>query len=196
MSNEDLQEMVGNFLKLLNLSDVCPHNRLLFLIHADSSEHLCVHELAVIKVSQGRRQLTLLLLIENDLRCASIIVDLKDDSHLLLAAGDHSSDNDDLNFNIKRERPYLADLLAIDLKVVLLVHGSLGEHLECHRSENLLLSLLSTPLVSPAEPSVSPCTEIVVVVPPTRSEEAWVVIGELNKLGRANLNTMLDQKLR
>ena len=98
--------------------------------------------------------------------------------------------------NIKREKPYLADLLAVDLKVVLLVHGSLCKHLECHRSENLLLSLLSTPLVSPAEPSVSPSTEIVVVVPPTRSKETWVVIGELYKLGRANLNTILDQKLR
>jgi hypothetical protein len=99
--------------------------------------------------------------------------------------------------NIKIERPYLADLLAVDLKVVLLVHGSLGKHLECHRSENLLLSLLSPSLVSPAEPSVSPSTEIVVVVvPPTRSKETWVVVGELYKLGRANLNTILDQKLR
>ena len=104
MSDEDLQEMVRHFLKLLNLSDVCPHNRLLFLINADGSEHLCIHELAVIKVSQGRRQLTLLFLIENDLGCASIIVDLKDDSHLLLAAGDHSSDDDDLHFQHKKRK--------------------------------------------------------------------------------------------
>jgi hypothetical protein len=71
-------------------------------------------------------------------------------------------------------------LLAVDFEVVLLVHGSLGKHLKCHRSENLLFSLLSTPLVSPTVPSVSPSTEVVVVVvPPTWSKEAWVVIGEL-----------------
>ena len=86
MSDEDLQEVVGHFLKLLNLSDMCPHNRLLFLIHSDGSEHLSLHELAVIKVPQGRRQLTLLFLIENNLGGAGIIVDLEDDSHLLLAA--------------------------------------------------------------------------------------------------------------
>jgi hypothetical protein len=72
-------------------------------------------------------------------------------------------------------------LLAVDLKVVLLVHGSLTEHLESHRSENLLLSLLSsTTLVSTAEPSVSSSIEIiVVVVSPTRSKETWIAIGEL-----------------
>ena len=67
MSDEDLQEVVGHFLKLLNLSDVCTHDSLLFLIHADGPEHLCINELAVFKVSQGRGQLTLLLLIEDDL---------------------------------------------------------------------------------------------------------------------------------
>ena len=180
MSDEDLQEVVGHFLKLLNLSDMCPHNRLLFLIHSDGSEHLSVHELAVIKVPQGRRQLTLLFLIENDLGCASIIVDLEDNSHLFLAARYYSSYDDDLHFQHIRNRSYLADLLAVNFEVVLLVHGSLGKHLECHRSENLLLSLLSTTLVSPAVPSVPPCTEVVVVViPPARSKEAWVVIGEL-----------------
>jgi hypothetical protein len=85
-----------------------------------------------------------------------------------------------MTYTISFRLSYLADLLTVDLKVVLLVNGCLCDHLKSDGSENLLLSLTaSTTLVASTVPSVSSSILIVVVVTIAWCEEARIVICEL-----------------
>lgn len=97
--------MVGHFLKFLYLSDVGSHDGLFFLVHTDGTENFGVHELMIIKIPQSKRKLSLVSLIENYLGCASVIVDLKNDPHLIVYARYDSPDNDDLFENKSKSHP-------------------------------------------------------------------------------------------
>ena len=77
-------------------------------------------------------------------------------------------------------KPYLGDLLAVDLKAVLWGHWSLINHFQGKWSENLLLSLTSTALVSSTEPGVSTRVVVVEALTSTGGEKAWIVIRELH----------------
>ena len=74
MSHKSLQKVVCYFLKLLNCSNMCSNNSLLLLVYSDCSEDLSIHELLVPEVSECRWQLSLILLIENDLDSVSIVI--------------------------------------------------------------------------------------------------------------------------
>lgn len=96
MCDKRLKIVVGHFLEPFNASNVCPYDRLLFFVHSDSTEDLCIRELGVVEVLQSWRLLALVLLIEDDLASGRVVVDFKLYAHWLFRAGNYSAHNDDL----------------------------------------------------------------------------------------------------
>lgn len=87
MSYKCLKEVIGDLLKLLNRTDMVSYNCLFFLEDLDRAEDLNIHILLVLKVSKSSGQLILIFLVENDLAHRSIIINIKEDSHLLIMLG-------------------------------------------------------------------------------------------------------------
>lgn len=81
--------------------------------------------------------------------------------------------------------PYLSDRLPVDVEGVLGSEASVLDHLECDRSEHLVLSgtalvvvsLGTTELVTTTETGTS--STIVGVIAAAGGEETWVVVSEL-----------------
>ena len=96
VSHESLQEVVSDFLKLLNASNVCAYDGLLFLVDSDCTEDLGIHEQSEVKVSESCGELALIFLIEDDLACGGVIIHFKDYSHLFILARDESAHDYDL----------------------------------------------------------------------------------------------------
>ncbi len=59
----------------------------------------CKNNLLVIKVFEGDGNLILSFLVENDLKSACVVVNLKQGAHGLFLLGRHASHNDDLSTN-------------------------------------------------------------------------------------------------
>ena len=76
--------MIGNFLKLLNWPYVSSDYSFFLLVNSDGPKDLRIHELFILKVSKSSGKLALVLLVENDLACSSVVIDLKHNSHRLV----------------------------------------------------------------------------------------------------------------
>ena len=77
---------------------------------------------------------------------------------------------------------YLSDLLSFHFECVLWAHGGLLDHLQGHRCEDLILSLLIVILLIATSVSSFSIVAIIVIVPVVSTwgrEEAWVVVREL-----------------
>jgi hypothetical protein len=87
VSYKCLKEVIRDLLKLLNRTDMVSYNCLFLLEDLDRAEDLNIHILLVLKVSKSSGQLILIFLVENDLAHRGIIINIKEDSHLLIMLG-------------------------------------------------------------------------------------------------------------
>lgn len=183
MSDKGLQEMVGDLLEFFNGTNVCPHDRLLLLVDSYWSENLHIHILLIFKVPEGSRQLILVLLVENDLASTCVIVNVKDDPHLLIVLLDDACNYDDLKISVGINRSYFTNLLTVDFQIILRSYRSLSDHFESHGVENLiftLLLLLATLVVSTIGVVVVLISSSVLIA--WGSKEPWIVVCELHSL--------------
>ena len=118
VGDKHLQQVVRHLVKFLNLLDMSAHDCFLFLEYADSAINFDIHQmpkksgkvwiknwdelkwrkvdLLVIKVLESNWDLILAFLVENDFKCACVVVDLKQGAHRLFLLCSDASHNDDL----------------------------------------------------------------------------------------------------
>jgi hypothetical protein len=91
MCHKGLKEMVGNLFKLLDASNMSSNYCLLFLVDSDSAKDLSVGELLVLEVPKSSRELTLVLLVEDDFSSGRTVIYLIYNAHLFFDSRDNSS---------------------------------------------------------------------------------------------------------
>lgn len=133
------QEMVGELVELLYTLDVSTHDGFLLLEDSDIAIDLDICKLLVLKVPQGSWNLVLSLMVEENVECARVIVDLKLSPHGLLYSSQNPAAEDDV----------------VDGVTVILAHIigswlSIRDHFHCDGCEDLGLS----PLLSRLEAHV------------------------------------------
>lgn len=143
VSDEDLEEMVSDLVHLFDLLNVSTDDGFLLLEHSDSSVHLDIHQLLIVKVLQSDWNLVLTLLVEDDLERSGVVVDLEAGAHSLLNLVGNTSDNDDIINSFTLD---FADIIWSWLGFLDHLHGDRGEDsvLASLASEVATLVLVST----------------------------------------------------
>ena len=88
--------MVGDLVKLLNSLNVSSDNGFVFFENSDSSVNFDVGELFIFEFLESCWDFVFLFLVEDDSESSGIIVDLKNSSHWLFEALNHSADDYDV----------------------------------------------------------------------------------------------------
>jgi len=122
--DEDLEEMVGNLVHLFDLLNVSTDDGFLLLEHSDSSVHLDIHQLLIVKVLECDGNLVLALLVEDNLERSGVVVDLEAGAHSLFDLVGDTSDNDDIVDSFTLD---FTDIIWSWLGLLDHLHGDWGE---------------------------------------------------------------------
>lgn len=85
------QEMVGQLIKLFNAFYVSSYDSLLFFKYSDITIYLHVSKLLVMEVSESGRNLIFSFVIEENVKCARVIINLKLSPHRFFYPSEDSS---------------------------------------------------------------------------------------------------------
>ncbi len=163
--------MIGHLFKICDVFYVCPYNSLFLLVYPDTSKYFDIGELMKFESFQGCRYRSWVLLVENHLETARTIVDLQNNSHLLINLA-----------NCSAHDHYLSNALpALKLQVVFGPYRAILEKFESDRCEDLLspgrlflwLIVSTIVAISISASGTSVSTTIL------RIEKAWVAVSEL-----------------
>lgn len=135
--HKDLEEVVGDFIELVNAFNMGSHNGFLLFEDPNGSIHLHIPQIVVVEVFEGHGDFIFALLVENYFENACVVVDFEEGAHRFFLLGNHSADN-----------YYIVDGLALDLAHIIGSRGRLLYHFHRHRGEDAVLSALATFLLA------------------------------------------------
>ena len=123
--------MVCQLIKFFNAFYVSPYDSLLLFKDPDISINFHVCKLLVMEVPERSGDLIFSFVIEEDVKCSSVVVDLKLGSHRLLYSSENSSAKDDI-----------VDWISIIFANIIRSRLRVCNHFNCYRSEHFGLSSL------------------------------------------------------
>ena len=106
--------MIGHLIELLYTLDMRSHNSLLLLEDPNVSIYLCIAELVIIEVTQGRGHLILSLMVEKNMKGACVVVNFELSSHGLVHSPQKSAYQDNV---INRISVKLANVIGSRLRI-------------------------------------------------------------------------------
>jgi hypothetical protein len=89
--------MICHFFKICDILYVIPNYGFLLLVNPDASKYFNISKLLKFESFESHWDWSRILLIENDLKAPSPIINLHYDSHLLIKLADDSSDDDNFS---------------------------------------------------------------------------------------------------
>lgn len=134
MGHKDLEQVICDFIELVNLLDMCPHDCLLFLEHSNRSVNFDIHFVLILEVLQSDRDFILTFLVKNHFEGASIVIDFEKSSHRLFCALDDTSNYNDI-----------IDGFAFDFANVVRARTRLVDHLHSDWGKDSILAAVSMP---------------------------------------------------